>query len=163
MVLDKVIGNMCDVNLPQGIKIEIIELSWDEMQSRRLRKHTDAGRDVGILRTGTGQFRDGDILPAGDGLVIALKLRETDALVVRPRDFREMGVVCYQLGNRHLPVMILEDSVVTPYDQTLPPLLEKMKISFCRSKRRFEQHELPGDSHNHHGHGQSDLNPAADM
>ncbi|MCL6634447.1 MAG: urease accessory protein UreE [Peptococcaceae bacterium] len=156
MILDKVIGNINDGLLFPVKKVEVVELSWEEMGKRRLRKRTASGRDVGIVRTAKEPFKDGDILCVEEDAVIVLRLRETEVLVVEPRDMKEMGTVCYQLGNRHLPVMILDESVVCPCDQTLIPMLEKLGVKYHRDKRRFEQDERPGTSHSsrhQHGHG----------
>ncbi|MFZ5596879.1 MAG: urease accessory protein UreE [Bacillota bacterium] len=155
MILDKVIGNLNHYRMRPGERLETVDLSWEETSKRRLRKITAAGRDIGIIRTDVARFRDGDILYAGDGIVIAIKLQEAEVLVAYPRNCREMGAVCYQLGNRHFPLMILADSVICPYDHTLVPVFDRLEINYRREKRRFQEDDRQGEYQSpghHHGH-----------
>lgn len=156
MILNKVIGNINDGFLFPIEKIELVELAWEDMGKRRLRKQTSARRDVGIVRNQKEPFMDGDILYFDEGTAIVLRLQETEVLVMEPRGIKEMGAVCYHLGNRHMPVLILDEFVICPYDRTLLPFMEKIGVKYCRDKRRFEQYEWPGSSdsaHHQHRHG----------
>lgn len=150
MILDKVIGNINDLPSLYWKKIEVVELSWEEMGKRRLRKQTGAGREVGIVRTQEEPFRDGDIVYSDEDTLIVLQLQETAVLVVQPQDMKEMGTVCYHLGNRHCPVAVMGEIVVCPHDQTLTPMLDRLGVKYYHDKRRLAQDELVGASHHSH-------------
>lgn len=111
-----VIGNISDYHVGERM-VERILLSWDEMEKRLLRKTSDHGTDIGVLLPKSGTLSDGDIIFVDQGRVIVVALQELEVIVIRVNTTQEMGQVCYMLGNRHLPLAIEDDEVVTPYDQ----------------------------------------------
>jgi urease accessory protein len=119
MLIQEKIGNIR--SFPAGgRKIDAVELEWYETGKRILRKHTKEGREIALkfLRESPA-LEQGDILYAdGEGLIV-VEILACEALVIRPRAMREVAAVCYEIGNKHLPLFIEGDELLAPYEAPL--------------------------------------------
>ena len=168
MICKEVIGNV--ETYPIGDKtIDKLNLEWHETTKRIMRKKSEAGQDVVIqfLKEGI-RLKEGDILYEDDDKVVAVNILPCDVIQVTPRSIYEMGAVCYEIGNKHLPLFIQDDHVLIPYERPLEHLLIAGGYEVSKEKRKLvnmlkataEPHEH-GDSHSHgehhhHHHGDHD-------
>lgn len=164
MICKEVIGNV--ETYPIGDKtIDKLNLEWHETTKRIMRKKSEGGQDVVIrfLKEGV-RLKEGDILYEDDDKVVAVNILPCDVIQVTPRSIYEMGAVCYEIGNKHLPLFIQDDHVLIPYERPLEHLLIAAGYEVSKEKRKLvnmlkataEPHEH-GDSHSHgehhHHHG----------
>ncbi len=144
IVIEEVIRN---VAIPAGSEPDTITMGWRERRHTRQRVRTLKGREFALaLATGT-VLDDGDILYVEQGFYVAVEAEEEDLLVLPLGDASLAAVAAYELGNRHLPVSIGDDRLVTPYDRLVEELLAKLGIPCHRRKGRFE----PARMSHHHG------------
>ena len=83
----------------------------------------------GIGAEGHGHSRpmeDGDILYADDSRVIVVRLLPCEVTVIPVHTMKEMGRLCFELGNRHLSLSIGDSQVTVPYDEPTFRYLEKL-------------------------------------
>ncbi|MCW3467270.1 urease accessory protein UreE [Chitinophaga nivalis] len=119
MIIDTIIGNL-DTTDTSGLQIDLLSLEWFETTKRILRKHTQGGMEIGIRFLKEGQrLKQGDILYRNDTKIVAVDILPSDAIVVTPRSLLEMGSVCYEIGNKHLPVFIQQDQVLIPFEEPI--------------------------------------------
>lgn len=124
MIIKEILGNRQNIPLHHR-QTEILYLEWFETTKRILRKETAAGRDIAIKLTQEGQrLQDGDILWQDDQIEIVVEIIPTEAIVVTPATLLQMGTICYEIGNKHLPLFIQDDEVLVPYEAPLFRLLE---------------------------------------
>lgn len=136
MIVNKIVGNI--KNFPcASRRVERLYLSWDELVKRIIRKTTDAGTEVALVLSETGSLHEGDIIYADEEKLIFVDVRPLDAIVARPKDLFEMGRICYALGNRHLPIFIEGDDVITPYDPVTWDFLYRSGFDIERCERRI--------------------------
>ncbi|NKI26944.1 urease accessory protein UreE [Arenibacter sp. 6A1] len=123
MVCKEVIGNLETYNI--GTKtVDTLYLEWYEMTKRIMRKKTENGREVAIKFLMEGQrLHQGDIVMEDENSVVVVSVLPCDSLEVTPRNLLEMGTVCYEIGNKHLPLFIQEDKVLVAYEKPLERLL----------------------------------------
>lgn len=161
MICKEVIGNV--ETYPIGDKtIDKLNLEWHETTKRIMRKKSEGGQDVVIrfLKEGV-RLKEGDILYEDDDKVVAVNILPCDVIQVTPRSIYEMGAVCYEIGNKHLPLFIQDDHVLIPYERPLEHLLIAAGYEVSKEKRKLvnmlkataEPHEH-GDSHSHGEHGE---------
>lgn len=142
MICTKVLGNVhvTDVmkSLNESYNYEKVTLTWDECGKRILRKRTDQGREIGIsLPLGTS-LRHGDILFREDSDIVVAYVLPCEVFVVYPDNIREVAIVAYELGNRHLPLEITENGeILLLPDKPTETLLGKLAVHVKKELRQF--------------------------
>jgi urease accessory protein len=135
-----------------------VTLTYDDRHRRRLRLRTEAGMDVLLALERAALLRDGDGLQLEDGGWVAVAAAPEDVVDVRGETPRATARLAWHLGNRHLPVQILDDGTIRfRYDH----VIEEMVIGLGGAVERKPAPFTPeggaygdgtGGGH-HHGHG----------
>ncbi|NLR61394.1 urease accessory protein UreE [Chitinophaga polysaccharea] len=119
MIVEKIAGNIAST-VTGNRKVDLLQLEWYEMTKRIQRKHTQDGLEIAIKFLKEGQrLQHGDILYMDDEKVVVVDILPSDAIVVTPRSLLEMGSICYEIGNKHLPVFIQNDQVLIPFEEPI--------------------------------------------
>ena len=167
MLITKVIGNIGTEEEIAGKKTEWIELDWEELSKRILRKETDQGTDIALSLEQQEHHDDhehhdhddhhhhehkplqyGDILFEDDVRRIAVRTKMEPVIVISPKNMTEMGKTAFELGNRHTPALIEENKVIVRADHTLNKLLDEVGVGYETTERRFKQpFKYRGHSH----------------
>jgi urease accessory protein len=138
---------------------EIVAISWDECAKRILRKKTDLGKEIGISLPFQTTLRHGDILLQDDEHTILIFVQPCEVLVVLAASIQQLGILAYEIGNRHLPLQITEKGeIVLLPDHPTEVLLSKLGAHYEKQSRRFQPIPKGGGHHHHedsHNHGQS--------
>jgi len=134
LILKSVLGKVQEFAL-QGKNVEVVSLNWDEMGKKMMRKTTSAGREIGIAVATYLQHED--VLYTGEDTIIAIELLPTKSLVIEPSNMEEMALLCYHLGNRHSSVFYQEGRVITPYDDILGGILDRLGFAVSIEERRL--------------------------
>ncbi|WP_017729056.1 urease accessory protein UreE [Halalkalibacterium ligniniphilum] len=148
MRVQKVLGNIESIDTCENT-VEWVELDWDELNKRILRKTTDKGRDLAIVMDEQG-LRYGDILHQESSRVIAVRTRLEPAYVITPDSMTQMGKVAFELGNRHTPCVVEENRIIVRYDSTLEVLFKEIGVDYERTEERFKQPFKYKSDHHHH-------------
>lgn len=138
MLVEKIIGNI-DHDTEEPKQREWVELEWEELNKRILRKKTDQGTDVAISLPDHEPLHFGDLLYEDDNKQIAVRTVLENVIVAYPQTMYEMGKTAFELGNRHTPCLVEENEIVTRYDHTLEPLLDEVGVHYEHAERRFKQ------------------------
>lgn len=136
-------------------KVEYLLLSWEELRKRRLRAVSNLGRTVDIVLKEGDILRDGDLLAVESDRPLVVKLNSEKVLVMQAETPAQFGLICYELGNRHLPAWIGQDEVLVLDDPVLPSFLIKQGITFTTEERVLDQNiyrMVGGGSNHHHDH-----------
>ncbi|WP_059103661.1 urease accessory protein UreE [Shouchella shacheensis] len=118
---------------------EWVELDWEELNKRILRKTTDKGTDVAISLEQEQPLHYGDLLYEDEERQIAVRTKLEEVIVIHPKTMIEMGKSAFELGNRHTPCLINENEIIVRFDHTLEKLLDEVGVSYEVAKRRFKQ------------------------
>jgi urease accessory protein len=153
MLIEKILGKKPENT--DGKIIETVPYDWFEMNNKILKKVSSRGTEIG-LRLSEPLF-DGAVLYEDNEKIICLELLPCETTRVHIHNIKEMGRVCFELGNRHLPLSIAEDSVSTPHDNPTFEYLEKLGFHCERVTEKFKPEIIThghhhDDHHNHHGH-----------
>ena len=175
MLITKVIGNIGTEEEIAGKKTEWIELDWEELSKRILRKETDQGTDVAISLEQQDDDHDHDdhghdtttnmmittititnirrynmviFYLKTTSRRIAVRTKMEPVMVISPKNMTEMGKTAFELGNRHTPALIEENEVIVRADHTLNKLLDEVGVAYETTERRFKQpFKYRGHSH----------------
>ena len=138
MVLIEEKIKIADLHHLDGLEKDIIVLGWEERRKPRQRLMSKRGSEIALaLSTGT-ILRDGDILYIDDRCYIVVQAAKEEVIVIYPEDMEEGAVIAYELGNRHLPVSIGKENIVTPQNPQMEEFLRKGAIRHLLRKESFE-------------------------
>jgi len=116
-------GNLLNYDAA-GKTIDWLPLEWYEASKRILRKQTKAGKDISLkFLNDNPQHAEGDILFVDETSIIAITILPCDCIVVLPKNMFEMASVCYEIGNKHLPLFYEQDQLLVPFEKPLYQLL----------------------------------------
>src|SRR5690349_15193200 len=106
MIVQEILGNL-QAMATEGREIDVLELEWFETTKRIQRKRTQNGMEIAIkfMREGQRLHQD-DILYADEQKVVVVNIKPCDAIVITPVSMLEMGTVCYEIGNKHMPLFL---------------------------------------------------------
>ena len=157
MLIEKVIGNIKDY--PIGTRrIENVYLDWFELEKKLLRKTLESGEEVGIRLSSDENSHDhlheGDVLYADEERVVVVELLPCELTEIEVHSVKEMGRLCFELGNRHLSLAIEDDKVTIPYDAPTFAYLDKLGFHLAKVEKKFSHFTV---CHAHgHSHGQKE-------
>ena len=139
MIVEKVIGNIEEIEDIKAFHVEKVILESDDLLKRVQRVQTDHGTELGISLPPNHALRDGDILHQEGKNLIVISVKADDVLVIRPADMMQMGVVAHMLGNRHLPAQFEEDTMIVQYDYLVERLLKEEKLNYTRENKKLKR------------------------
>lgn len=136
MIIKEIIGNI-ENSQEEGLTIDPFELEWFETNKRILRKKSKGGRELALrfLKEGK-QLKEGDILFREGNKVIAVQIIPCEAIVFSPKSLLEMGTICYEIGNKHLPLFIQKDEILVPYED---PLFRWLTVSGYQPRKEVKK------------------------
>lgn len=126
MLIREIIGQQTDMALA-GYEIDTLKLEWYELNKRVQRKVSEKGRDVALkFMAEAVALKDGDVLfvDHSEKFAIVVATLETDVIVLSPSNMLEMATICYEIGNKHMPLFIENDEILLPYEAPMFKWLE---------------------------------------
>ncbi len=153
MLIQQKAGNMATTP-PNGRHIDWLPLEWYESNKRILRKRTLSGREIALkFLHENPALTQGDILYADEQTLIAIDILPCEVIAIQPASMYEMASVCYEIGNKHLPLFYEDGVLLVPYEAPLFNLLDAGGLAPHREKRKL-LHPLK-TTVAAHGHGSS--------
>ena len=119
MLIQEKIGRLASFTV-EGRRIDPLEVEWYETGKRIMRKHTRGGLEVSLrfLRESPA-LAEGDVLYADERVVVMVEIMPCAVLVIPMESVSVVAAVCYETGNRHLPLYIEEGVLLAPFDEPL--------------------------------------------
>ncbi len=139
MLIKQKLGNINTIKI-DGLTIDYVPLQWYETNKRILHKKTNAGVEI-ILKflQENQQLTDGDILYMDDKTVVLVDVLHCDCIVISPTTMYDMASICYEIGNKHLPLYFEKDALLIPFEQPIFHLLQAQGYDVKQEKRKLIQ------------------------
>lgn len=155
MLVTQVLGNIAEYPI-SGFIIDLLEIEWFEATKRIQRKKTNNGQEVAIKFMREGQrLKQGDILYQDDKELIVVEIKPCDAIVLKPSSMLEMGTICYEIGNKHMPLFIQDNQIMMPFEA---PMFRWLEASgYNPNKENVQLLDILKSNVEPHGHGSSTL------
>lgn len=119
MLIRQKTGTLNDIET-KGRAVDRLPLEWHETGKRILHRRTTAGREITLKFLQQPQnLQQDDVLYVDEEMIIAVQILPCEAIIVQPKNMREMATVCYEIGNKHLPLFYEEHSLLIPYEAPL--------------------------------------------
>lgn len=139
MIIQKRSGNITAIDIGARL-VDWLALEWYETNKRILRKRTKAGKEVSLkFLNENPSLTEGDILYEDDQAIIAVTVLPCDAIVIKPKSMLEMASVCYEIGNKHLPLFYENDELLVPFELPLFRLLSTQGYDVRQEERKLVQ------------------------
>ncbi len=119
-------------------RLDYLLLEWYETNKRIMHKKTLDGIDVSMkFLGGNPMLMEGDVIYEDDFSIIVIDIKECDALIIRPKTMFEMASVCYEIGNKHIPLFYQDDELLVAYDAPLFNLLTASGFEVLTGKKKL--------------------------
>ncbi|MDO5614973.1 MAG: urease accessory protein UreE [Cruoricaptor ignavus] len=139
ILINEVIQNPDITNLQK----DILEIEWYETSKSVLRRTTKNGKEIGIKKNNRTPLQDGDIIYTDDDIYIQVIINPCDCIVIQPRNIIEMGVVCFEIGNMHLPIYINQNEQISvAYEAPLYDFLQRKNYDCFIDNRKLLQTQM---------------------
>lgn len=118
--------------------IDTVSIEWHQINKRILHKCTHAGKEVVMkFMNDSPNLVEGDVIYEDEHCLIVIDIQPCEAIVIKPKSMYEMAAVCYEIGNKHLPLFYYEDEVLVPYEAPLFRLLTAAGYESKRENRKL--------------------------
>ena len=139
MLIQQKIGHIDSFNILQR-SVDWLKLEWYEAGKRILRKKTNGGVELSLkFLKENPALTQGDILFVDEHTIIAVEIISCDCLVISPATMYEMASVCYEIGNKHLPLFFEKNELLVPFEQPLFRLLSAQGYLVKEERRKLLQ------------------------
>ena len=137
MIIKEKIGNL-RLHDTNNRSIDIVAIEWHEANKRIIHKKSTSGKDVVMkFMNEAPSLTEGDILWQDEESVIAVEIQPCEAVVIHPSSMYEMASVCYEIGNKHLPLFFNNNEIIIPFDAPLFRLLSAAGYELTRENRKL--------------------------
>lgn len=119
MLIQEKIGHIGSFVI-EGREIDRLGVEWYETGKRVMRKLTRDGREVALrfLRE-SPSLAEGDVLYADESVMIVVEIVPCSVLVIPMVSLSAVASVCYEIGNRHLPLFLEDGVLLAPFEEPL--------------------------------------------
>jgi len=128
---------------------DVLTIPFDVRQKSRFSATTDKGKAVGLFYPRGQILRSGIILTGTDDYKVLIKAADEQVSVMRNSDALKFSKACYHLGNRHIPLQILNAELRYLSDHVLDHMLEGLGLQVEHEALPFEPEAGAYHSHDH--------------
>ncbi|MFI3288534.1 MAG: urease accessory protein UreE [Rikenellaceae bacterium] len=156
MLVKEVVGRESEVDL-SGVELDELILEWYELSKRIQRKVTKSGQDIAMKFTSEGvMLMDGDLLyfSAEEGVAVVVRVLPTSTIVLSPQNMLEMATICYEIGNKHMPLFMDGNEILLPYEAPMYQWLVAAGYSPREEYRKLTNRLKSKVSGHHHSHSE---------
>lgn len=135
ILVNEVLGTIDTVDIT-NVTIEYLSFEWYELNKRLQRRKTSGGTDVAIRLLQEGQcLRHHDVLFKDSIKAVVVNLLPCEAIILTPSTMLEMGTVCYEIGNKHMPLFIQNNELLMPFEMPMFCWLEASNYRPMKGER----------------------------
>lgn len=137
MIIKEKIGNLNAFDVADK-SIDFVIIEWFEVNKRIQHKRTKSGREI-ILKfmNDSPSLTEGDVLHVDGKSLIAVEIQPCDSIIIQPSSMYQMATVCYEIGNKHLPLFFEKDEILVPYEAPLFKLLSAAGYELKRENKKL--------------------------
>ncbi len=103
---------------------DTVLLDFDQRYRRRIMLHTEAGHDVLLDLPQAVRLRHDDGLVLDEGGIVRVQARAESLVEIHAHGEGDLVRIAWHLGNRHLPVQLLDDRIRIRTDHVIEAMVE---------------------------------------
>jgi len=137
MLVQQKLGNINSANINNKI-IDYVAFEWFETNKRIQIKKSVAGIEVTLkFMLENPCLSQGDILFEAEDFIIAVEVLPCECMVISPANMFDTASVCYEIGNKHLPLFIENNDLLVPYEKPLFTMLTAQGYAIKLEQRKL--------------------------
>ncbi|HXT80908.1 MAG TPA: urease accessory protein UreE [Acetobacteraceae bacterium] len=139
-------------------EVDHVLIDFDHRHRRRIVLRTANGQDVLLDFPQAVRLRDGDGL-AVDGGIVRVRARPEPLMEIHAHAAHAMVRIAWHLGNRHLPVQLLDGRIRIRADHVIAQMVEGLGGHVVMIEAPFDPEAgayVEGGHHHHHTHDHAD-------
>jgi urease accessory protein len=106
-------------------KLDYLPLEWYETDKRILHKNTWSGRALHLrFLSESPQLTQDDVLWVDESSLVVVDLVPAETIVLQPGSRYQVAAICYEIGNKHLPLFYDQEELLVPFDAPFFRLLQ---------------------------------------
>lgn len=140
-------------------EVDQVLIDFDRRHRRRIVLQTERGAAVLIDLPQAVRLRDGDGLALDAGGIVRVRAKPEKLLEIHAHEDGELVRIAWHLGNRHLPVQLLDDRIRIRADHVIADMVEGLGGHVDEIEAPFDPESgayAGGSAHHHHHHGDDD-------
>jgi urease accessory protein len=136
-----------------GREVDRVLIDFDRRHRRRILLRTEGGRDLLLDLPQAARLRHGDGLMLDDGGVVRVVSRPEALLEIRAHGEGDLVRIAWHLGNRHLPVQLIDDRIRIRADHVIEEMVEGLggHVEHIEAPFDPEAGAYAGGGHHHDG------------
>ncbi|HEX3349369.1 MAG TPA: urease accessory protein UreE [Acetobacteraceae bacterium] len=154
----------CETVLPAGVwdvgrEVDCVLIDYDRRHRRRIVLTTESGRELLLDLPQAQRLRQGDGLMLDGGGIVRVQARPERLAEIHAHDDGALVRIAWHLGNRHLPVQLLEDRILIRSDHVIEAMVEGLGGHVDMIDAPFDPEPgayAAGSGGHHHHHGDED-------
>ena len=130
--------------------VDTVLLDHDHRHRRRIALHTQSGAELLLDLPQAGRLRDGDGLALEGGGVVVVRATPEPLIEIDAHSAAALMRIAWHLGNRHVPVQVLDRKLLIRADHVLADLVKQLGGHVTEIDAAFDPE--PGayaESHHH--------------
>jgi urease accessory protein len=131
-------------------------IDYDRRHRRRILMTTEGGAEMLLDMPQAVRLRHGDGLRLENGSFVRVDARGEELLDIHAHDSHELVRIAWHLGNRHLPVQLLDGHIRIRADHVIEDMVVKLGGHVAHVVAPFDPEEgayaAGGHDHHHHHH-----------
>ena len=133
--------------------VDRVLIDWDRRHRRRILLRTEGGADLLLDLPQAVRLRGGDGLLLDGGGVVRVEARPEPLLELHAHSADALVRIAWHLGNRHLPVQLLDGRVRIRADHVIADMVRGLGGHVAELSAPFdpEAGAYAGGHHHHHG------------
>ncbi len=136
MLIQQKSGNLNSSSTNKNI--DWLDLEWHETNKRILHKQTRSGTKVTMkFLKENHNLTQGDIIYEDAETIIVIEIQPCDVIVINPKNMFEMAAICYEIGNKHLPLFYQDAELLISYEAPLFNLFSSLRYEVKKEKRKL--------------------------
>ncbi|MEZ5007002.1 MAG: urease accessory protein UreE [Chitinophagales bacterium] len=115
--------------------VDYVDFEWYETNKRINFKISQNGLKIKLkFLNENPNFEQDDILIETETHYVAVNIMQCDCLVITPKNAFEMASICYEIGNRHIPLFFEDNKLLVAYEK---PLFNYFKAAGFNIKEEY--------------------------
>ncbi len=153
----------CHSVLPAGTwdaanAVDRVLIDYNDRHRRRILLQTETGSELLLDLAQAARLRDGDGLELENGGVVQVRARPEKLLEIHAHAAGDLVRIAWHLGNRHLPVQLLDDRIRIRADHVIREMVVGLggHVEAIDAPFDPEAGAYAGGHHHHHHHHDND-------
>ena len=132
------------VTVLQDQEEDSLVLEWYEVNRTLIKRETLSGRMVHLDKPLSAVLQQGTVIYLDEACVIRIFIKPCTCIVLHSNDLELAGLFCFDVGNRHLPIYLIdENKIAFAYDgQLFPALQQKYGSSVTLANYRLDPSQM---------------------